>query len=188
MDDDLRRHYLRARFDTAAEDYQRTRPVCPPQLFDDLIAVAELAPGDRLIEIGCGTGQATVPRRARAGRHCCGTGRRAGGRREVNDGHLGCARDSRLDCYRAGHHGAVNAVDVVVGSRGREDRRGISIANAERRALEHRHARDQSGLAEIRRRRGPGRCVEQPASPPFWPLDRSRLVRDSPIQRDHAGL
>lgn len=35
--DDPRRHGLRAGFDAAAEDYQRTRPVCPPELFDDLI-------------------------------------------------------------------------------------------------------------------------------------------------------
>jgi hypothetical protein len=31
---------LRTGFDRAAEDYQRTRPVCPPQLFDDLIDLA----------------------------------------------------------------------------------------------------------------------------------------------------
>ncbi len=61
MDDDPRRHVLRAGFDRAAEDYQRTRPVCPPQLFDDLIDLAGLQAGDRVIEIGCGTGQATVP-------------------------------------------------------------------------------------------------------------------------------
>jgi SAM-dependent methyltransferase len=59
--DDPRRRGLRAGFDLAAEDYQRTRPVCPPQLFDDLIERAGLGPGDRVIEIGCGTGQATVP-------------------------------------------------------------------------------------------------------------------------------
>jgi len=52
---------LRAGFDLAAEDYQRTRPVCPPQLFDDLICRAGLEAGNRVIEIGCGTGQATVP-------------------------------------------------------------------------------------------------------------------------------
>jgi SAM-dependent methyltransferase len=52
---------LRAVFDLAAEDYQRTRPVCPPELFDDLVRLAGLAPGDRVVEIGCGTGQATVP-------------------------------------------------------------------------------------------------------------------------------
>jgi SAM-dependent methyltransferase len=61
MEDDPRRHDLRAGFDLAAEDYQRTRPVCPPQLFDDLIYRAGLEAGDRVIEIGCGTGQATVP-------------------------------------------------------------------------------------------------------------------------------
>lgn len=59
MDDD-RRRYLRAGFDRAAEDYQRTRPVCPPRLFDDLMRLAGLKAGDRVIEIGCGTGQATV--------------------------------------------------------------------------------------------------------------------------------
>lgn len=59
--DDPRRHHLRAGFDRAAEDYQRTRPVCPPQLFDDLLDRAGLAAGDRVLEIGCGTGQATVP-------------------------------------------------------------------------------------------------------------------------------
>jgi SAM-dependent methyltransferase len=59
--DDPRRHDLRAGFDQAAEDYQRTRPVCPAELFDDLMNLAGLEPGDRVIEIGCGTGQATVP-------------------------------------------------------------------------------------------------------------------------------
>jgi len=60
MDEDRMRH-LRTGFDQAAEDYQRTRPVCPPQLFDDLIRLAGLKAGDRVVEIGCGTGQATVP-------------------------------------------------------------------------------------------------------------------------------
>jgi SAM-dependent methyltransferase len=59
--DDNSRHVLRTGFDRAAGDYQRTRPVCPPGLFDDLMRLAGLAPGDRVAEIGCGTGQATVP-------------------------------------------------------------------------------------------------------------------------------
>ena len=36
---------LRAGFDLAAADYQRSRPVCPPQLFDDLIDRAGLIAG-----------------------------------------------------------------------------------------------------------------------------------------------
>lgn len=60
MEDDTRRH-LRTGFDRAAADYQRTRPVCPPRLFDDLTRLAGLEAGDRVLEIGCGTGQATVP-------------------------------------------------------------------------------------------------------------------------------
>ena len=65
VEDDPGRDRLRTGFDRAAEDYQRTRPVCPPQLFDDLIDLAGLEAGDRVLEIGCGTGQATVPLAAR---------------------------------------------------------------------------------------------------------------------------
>jgi SAM-dependent methyltransferase len=61
MGDDTARRELRAGFDRAPEEYQRTRPVCPPQFFDDLIARTGLHAGDPVIEVGCGTGQATVP-------------------------------------------------------------------------------------------------------------------------------
>jgi SAM-dependent methyltransferase len=61
VDDSGRRHSLRAGFDEAAEAYDRARPVCPPRLFDGLVSLAGLAPADRVVEIGCGTGQATVP-------------------------------------------------------------------------------------------------------------------------------
>jgi len=61
VEDAWRRQDLSAGFDEAAEAYQRTRPVCPPQLFDDLVGLAGLRSGDRVAEIGCGTGQATVP-------------------------------------------------------------------------------------------------------------------------------
>ena len=59
--DEGSRRKLRAGFDQAAGDYQRTRPVLPPKLFDDLTGIAGLGTGDRVVEIGCGTGQATVP-------------------------------------------------------------------------------------------------------------------------------
>jgi SAM-dependent methyltransferase len=58
---DAERVELPAAFDEAAEDYDRTRPVCPPALFDDLIALTGLAAGARVLEIGPGTGQATIP-------------------------------------------------------------------------------------------------------------------------------
>jgi SAM-dependent methyltransferase len=55
------RRLLAATFDRAAEDYDRTRPVAPAALFDDLCAVTGLSAGDRVLEVGPGTGQATVP-------------------------------------------------------------------------------------------------------------------------------
>ena len=50
---------LRETFDTVAERYDRVRPSYPPELFDDLAAFADLQPGSSVLEIGCGTGQAT---------------------------------------------------------------------------------------------------------------------------------
>lgn len=48
-------------FDEAAEEYDRTRPACPPEHYDDLVELTGLTAGDRVLEIGPGTGQATVP-------------------------------------------------------------------------------------------------------------------------------
>lgn len=56
-DDYLR---LRETFNQDAERYDRARPRYPKQLFDAFTA-AGLPPGARVLEIGCGTGQATVP-------------------------------------------------------------------------------------------------------------------------------
>ena len=52
---------LRTTFDATAETYDRARPAYPPKLFDDLVALAALEPGARLLEIGCATGKATLP-------------------------------------------------------------------------------------------------------------------------------
>jgi SAM-dependent methyltransferase len=48
-------------FDEDAERYDRARPSYPPAVFDDLAELAGIGPGCRVLEIGCGTGQATVP-------------------------------------------------------------------------------------------------------------------------------
>jgi SAM-dependent methyltransferase len=55
------RERLRATFDSAARSYDAARPDYPAELFDELVRLARLQPGDRLLEIGCGTGKATVP-------------------------------------------------------------------------------------------------------------------------------
>jgi SAM-dependent methyltransferase len=53
------RERLRNTFDTAASKYARARPSYPEQLFEVLVRVTDLRPGAELLEIGCGTGQAT---------------------------------------------------------------------------------------------------------------------------------
>jgi SAM-dependent methyltransferase len=50
---------LRTTFNEDAERYNRARPQYPVQMFDDLAAAVAPA-GARVLEIGCGTGQATV--------------------------------------------------------------------------------------------------------------------------------
>src|SRR4029450_9212770 len=52
---------LRVTFDEDAERYDRARPGYPSAVFDDLAELAGIGPGCRVLEIGCGTGQATVP-------------------------------------------------------------------------------------------------------------------------------
>ncbi len=56
---------LRQTFDSVADLYGRSRPGYPPVLLDDLDARIGLGPGTRVLEIGPGTGQLTVPLAAR---------------------------------------------------------------------------------------------------------------------------
>jgi SAM-dependent methyltransferase len=53
--------HLRAKFDDDADAYDRTRPVCPAAVFDDIVELAGLGPTSHVLEIGPGTGQATRP-------------------------------------------------------------------------------------------------------------------------------
>jgi SAM-dependent methyltransferase len=65
------RDRLKTTFDQAAELYDRVRPEYPERLFDDLLKLADLRAGARLLEVGCGTGKATVPMARRGFRITC---------------------------------------------------------------------------------------------------------------------
>ncbi len=59
LDMSERRETLRRSFDSAADLYEAARPSYPEELFDDLVDLAGLHAGARLLEIGCATGKAT---------------------------------------------------------------------------------------------------------------------------------
>jgi SAM-dependent methyltransferase len=54
------RELLRTTFGSVAELYDRARPTYPTAVFDELADLAGLEPGSRVLEIGPGTGKATV--------------------------------------------------------------------------------------------------------------------------------
>ena len=62
---------LRATFDQAALLYDEARPGYPEALFDDVVTLSGIPPGWRILEIGCGTGQATLPLARRSYRILC---------------------------------------------------------------------------------------------------------------------
>jgi SAM-dependent methyltransferase len=65
------RNRLRATFDRVAPLYDEARPTYPEELFDDVVSLSGIPPGGRILEIGCGTGQATVPFARRGYRILC---------------------------------------------------------------------------------------------------------------------
>ena len=74
-------------FDRASALYQRARPEYPDELIDHLIHVTDVRPGDRLLEIGCATGKATITLARRGFRITCieiGPALAAAGRRNLS--------------------------------------------------------------------------------------------------------
>jgi SAM-dependent methyltransferase len=55
------RTVFRVRFGEDADAYDRTRPVAPDTVFDEIVRLAGWEPGSAVVEIGPGTGQATRP-------------------------------------------------------------------------------------------------------------------------------
>src|SRR5918994_1744099 len=55
------RDLLRTTFDGAALLYDEVRPGYPEALYDDVEDLSGIPPGGSVLEVGCGTGQATVP-------------------------------------------------------------------------------------------------------------------------------
>ncbi len=56
-----RRERLRSTFDGTASLYDEVRPGYPERLFDDVASLSGIPEGGRILEVGCGTGQATLP-------------------------------------------------------------------------------------------------------------------------------
>lgn len=68
---DGERERLRQIFDNAAARYHQVRPDYPEELLEAMIEAAGVRPGDRLLEVGCATGKATIPLAERGFRITC---------------------------------------------------------------------------------------------------------------------
>ncbi len=58
---DKRPLVLRTIFDHVADDYNAVRPSYPSELINDIVTLTALPTHATIFEIGCGTGQATIP-------------------------------------------------------------------------------------------------------------------------------
>ncbi|WP_179065775.1 trans-aconitate 2-methyltransferase [Nostoc sp. C052] len=65
------RSQLRTTFNQVALLYDRVRPGYPKALFDDVVSLSGITPQGRILEIGCGTGQATITFARRGYRILC---------------------------------------------------------------------------------------------------------------------
>jgi SAM-dependent methyltransferase len=65
------RNRLRTTFDGEALLYDKVRPGYPEELFDDVVSLSGTPPGGRVLEVGCGTGRATLPFARRGYRILC---------------------------------------------------------------------------------------------------------------------
>jgi ubiquinone/menaquinone biosynthesis C-methylase UbiE len=52
---------LRETFNRDAHQYDQARPGYPDKLFEDIVTFSEIPTDGKILEIGCGTGQATIP-------------------------------------------------------------------------------------------------------------------------------
>jgi SAM-dependent methyltransferase len=55
------RDQWRTTFDGVALHYDEVRPGYPGKLFDEVVSLSGIPDGGRILEVGCGTGQATAP-------------------------------------------------------------------------------------------------------------------------------
>ena len=92
------REKLRTTFDGAASLYDEVRPGYPEELFEDVVSLSGIPVGGRILEIGCGTGQATLPFARRGYRILCV---------ELGENMAAVARRNLEEYPRAGVHTGV---------------------------------------------------------------------------------
>lgn len=64
-------HILRQTFNKTAEEYDAIRPGYLPELIEEIIRFSGIPEGGSILEVGCGTGQATLPFARRGYRMLC---------------------------------------------------------------------------------------------------------------------